>query len=560
MTRRHSLVMVGEARLDNREDILRLTNEPCDESDLCAILGAYDRNGAAVIPQLHGDFAFVLWDGAKQEFLAVRDCFGVKRLFWTTRDNAVLVSSELDALYNTGTINEAFVWSFLSARDHDPAHTIWSGVEAIRPASYLSAKHGTKDTRVYWRPGNARPVIPTDEREQTAVFAAHLQDAIRSRMRSDDSVWCELSGGLDSTSVFAFAEKLFGLGQISGRVAGTYSFVDEMPGADERRFLDSVLASTPIPNKQLVNSYPWQEDNEPPPRTDEPHPFFPFWARDRASEQIVHDAGGTVILSGGGSDYYLTGSPFFVADSLSRFEIASAIADARELALAFRGSMWRILWRYGVRPLINGGAQSMADVELSIPPWITANFIRTSDASRPTAAARVRGPNASFSLDNTTRELSGAASLFELPVSSSIIEKRYPFFARPLVDFALALPPNMMLRGGTTKWVLRQATHRTIPEIVRTRRSKGWIDGRIAWALSQRAPLFVSLLRDPLIAQAGWVDADKLRSAVEMARSGLIDYMPMLFRALALETWLVVRERQWPDVQAPSNSASGGSF
>ncbi|MGH7467165.1 MAG: hypothetical protein ACRENP_04180, partial [Longimicrobiales bacterium] len=50
-----------------------------------------------------------------------------------------------------------------------------------------------------------------------------------------------------------------------------------------------------------------------------------------------------------------------------------------------------------------------------------------------------------------------------------------------------------------------------------------------------------ALLREPILAELGLLDAQQLRAAVEEARSGVKHNLVMLMSALSLETWLAVR-------------------
>src|SRR5436190_11606007 len=52
-------------------------------SDSEIALHLYEEFGAHCVPQLRGEFAFVLWDDANQTLFAARDRFGIKPLYYT---------------------------------------------------------------------------------------------------------------------------------------------------------------------------------------------------------------------------------------------------------------------------------------------------------------------------------------------------------------------------------------------------------------------------------------------------------------------------------------------
>ncbi|MGH7445481.1 MAG: asparagine synthase-related protein, partial [Longimicrobiales bacterium] len=118
---------------------------------------------------------------------------------------------------------------------------------------------------------------------------------------------------------------------------------------------------------------------------------------------------------------------------------------------------------------------------------------------------------------------------------------RYPFLHRPLVEAALAMPVSARIKPGTQKWVLREAMGERLPAVVRTRKTKGGIDGRILWSLQHERACIDDLLRDSALDALGAVDADALRADVDSARRGVSRNNVYLMSALALETWMSVR-------------------
>ncbi|HXT16919.1 MAG TPA: asparagine synthase-related protein [Gemmatimonadaceae bacterium] len=494
-----SMTIIGDARLG--------------DISLDRFAELYRANGERTLDDLDGEFALVLYDDAARSVVAVRDAFGVKRLFFRrVAEDGALFASHLDLLSESSVADGDFAHCYLTGElPTDPTCTVWSDVRVVPSATSISLRHGSWRMRRYWQPGVAKPEIPRGEQEQRAAFDAHLRAAVTACIDADVPAWCEISGGLDSGTVFAIAHD-------AGRVAGTYSYVDDMPGADERRFISAIVGQRPVRNDHIEASYPWEDDGAPPPLTDEPRIYYPYWARDRSAERIVRDAGGRYILSGAGSDYYLSGSAVVIADALASWRVGNAVREAHAVAMAQRRSMWATLWRYGVRP------------------WATS-LVRFG-ADHDTHLRR-----------NSRTFLEYASTLHELPLTWPAVEKRYPFLNRALVDYALALPSRMVFHDGLTKQMLRgNGASALLPEIVRARRTKGWIDGRASWALSHEQRLVDRLVRDPLIAQAGWIDGAELRATIARTRTGISPGAVPMMRALSLETWLAVRTGRWPQI------------
>jgi asparagine synthase (glutamine-hydrolysing) len=142
------------------------------------------------------------------------------------------------------------------------------------------------------------------------------------------------------------------------------------------------------------------------------------------------------------------------------------------------------------------------------------------------------------------------------------LELRYPFLYRPLVEFAMSLPPELCVQPQARKWVLRQAMRGILPEVVRTRIGKGGVMSLLGWSLSAQAPLLEPLLHDPILAELGIIDASRFRSAFHDAshRPDRGDHLQTSVQAtLLLEAWLQLRAGRWPPQCRLTDAVSAGS-
>jgi asparagine synthase (glutamine-hydrolysing) len=264
---------------------------------------------------------------------------------------------------------------------------------------------------------------------------------------------------------------------------------------------------------------------------------------------LVRDGGARVLLSGHGADHYLAGSRTYLADLVARGRWAAAARDAARYAVRDRGSFWRCLWRHGLYPLAPAPLRlRWARESETLPDWVDPGFAR-----RVGMAGRLElvlgqgaGEGSRFAAE-TAYAVDVVTRILEREPFDEGLELRYPFLYRPLVEFSLRLPPRLRIRPEGDKWVLREAMRGVLPEVVRTRRGKGGIDGRILWSLHRERGRLTTLLRAPRIAREGWVDAAKLREAVERARCGEVRNLVFLLSSLSLESWLAVREGRWPE-------------
>jgi asparagine synthase (glutamine-hydrolysing) len=80
------VVMVADARLDYRDDLLRKLNIPAAEADQLPdgrlIELAYAKWGLDCVKQIEGDWTFAVWDAARNQLLLARDHHGNTGLFY----------------------------------------------------------------------------------------------------------------------------------------------------------------------------------------------------------------------------------------------------------------------------------------------------------------------------------------------------------------------------------------------------------------------------------------------------------------------------------------------
>jgi asparagine synthase (glutamine-hydrolysing) len=322
-----------------------------------------------------------------------------------------------------------------------------------------------------------------------------------------------------------------------------------------------VVARFGLRNELVVDHWAWQPDAAGPPAFAEPRHFLPFWARDREMCRLVRGgadgSGGRVLLSGYGSDQYLSGSFDFIADLLAGWRIRPAFAQLTELAVTTRQSFWRLARTHGLGPLkARRRSGSGGWLGPDAPSWATAAVL---DSLAEVEAPPAPGAQRSIFGRQVAAEVSNTELLLNRGLFEQGIEVRYPFLFRPLVEFGLRLPVTLRVRPHQQKWILREALGEVLPPVVRSRTGKGGIDGRIVWSLERERNLLRRLIADSHLAELGLVRREALAQGFEAARLGLSGNVSQLFFTLALETWLAIRSGWWSRHVAPDLAGRPGA-
>ena len=529
------LIGVGDVRLDNRAEVLRFCRGLNDgASDLELVLAAIDARGAAVVNELHGDFAFVAWDSRAQKVVAARDAFGVKSLFLRREGGMVLFSSRAAPLARE-EYDVDYLRDFLYGMPRATEHSVWKDVQRIEAGTVFEQRGTAGRVERYWSASDFSPASTMKEVDAISEFRRLFTSSIETRL-DGARTWAQLSGGLDSSAIVSTAEACVR----QGAVAGTVTLVDTLGDGDERAFSSRVVDRFGLRNLQVEDSWPWEQSANLG-TTDEPTALYPFQARDDRMRSAVVSNGGRVLLSGLGSDHYLMGSLSYIPDLVMTGRLLRAARELAAWSYTGRQSFWTMARKHAVDPLVRRKVTTALPSDMHVPSWLgeRRKFEQHFSKLYDFMFAAPRGRMFEY---YTAREMENIGPWVMRNGFEDGIEVRYPFLSRPLVEFSLQLPIHLRVRPFARKYILRQAMRGILPEEIRLRSTKAGIDARIIWALQQEKAQLNRLLDQPILSELGLIEASKLRAAVEEARCGEKHNMVMLMAALSLETWLSVRE------------------
>jgi len=548
--------VVLDGRLDNRNELagdLRAEGVGLrDESDVELLLRAYECWGEACAAQLLGDFAFAIWDAGRQALVCARDVLGVRPLHVFARDGLVVIASEIAPLKRHPAVsrepNEGFIAELLTGQIVSHTDTVWRDISRLRPAHLLTAEQGHVTIRRYWQ------VDPRFEirYRRDDEYADHLTDlirqAVRARCRSAGPVGVMLSGGIDSSSLVGAIHDINAVNGSSP--VSTFSIVSPDAAWDETPSIDAVAAMWPVASQRFS---PTDEDCEYYASEAARHEYLPPYPNGVMANALFATAaerGVRVILTGLWSDEWLAGSFLHYSDLLRRGHLGGfwrhyrAQPDRldvfRPLSM-FRSSLW---------PLVPASTRQVIRYVLGrdgIPPWVNRSL-----ASRVGLAERIQPAPPDVSLSTLAKTDSYGTATNGLTVHGmeaedrSVaqfgLETRHPYGDRRIMEFGLAIPEEQRWRGPWTKFVLRNASRRWVPSMIRNRITTAGAADVLLRAVQQHVES--GLWHNSVIARRNWVDLVPLRQAYNEM---LIRYRASdeAYERLVFPLWLVCAVEVW---------------
>ena len=537
---------IGIVRLDHRPSSYPAADGEAHVNDLAIVLNVIQREGEHAIPGLLGDFAFAVWDESAQTLLAARDAFGVKRLFYRIGPDLIALASRADLLA-TGEYDRHMLLALAASCAPPQDRSAYAHVRALPPGNLLTVRQQQVLTRRYWSPDQfaISAKLAADPKTAAATFRDLFAAAVQCRLTGQPDTWAQLSGGLDSSSVVCMARHLVATGRVAHGCTGTISWVYRWSrDSDERPYSDTVARHAGVLNTTLADDWFWASDPEGLPYTDHPAAEYAMYAREMRTCRLLRQAGARVLLTGYGSDHYLSGNMFFFADWMVRGHLRAACREMLRRAALGRVSFWELAYQNAVLPLLPARCQRALVPGTGLPDWVNRDTARrfglTGTADADSYAAGRRGDKYRGLVLETMRGV--AYGLDRHAIVEAVVDVRHPFLYRPLVEFGLQLPPELCVQPHARKWILRQAMRGILPETVRTRVGKGTNAGCTWQSLVHARPALERLLEDPILAQLGCIDPAKLRTAYSSACStGADDLVGAVSSALAIELWLQAR-------------------
>jgi len=219
--------------------------------------------GSACVEQLRGDFSFAIWDTVKEQLFCARDQLGVKPFYYANVGSVVVFSNSLDCVRRHPTVSErlndlAIADFLVFGMNREPATTSFVDIQRLPPAHILECRRSNVSARRYWVLPVSAPICHRRPRECVEQFRELLDRAIADRLRTD-SVAVFMSGGLDSSTVAASAQRILGLP--TGVSAYTEVFDSLIPN-EERRYATLVAKTLKIPIEFHANEMTLSKDRD----------------------------------------------------------------------------------------------------------------------------------------------------------------------------------------------------------------------------------------------------------------------------------------------------------
>jgi asparagine synthase (glutamine-hydrolysing) len=538
-------------------------------SDTETLLAGFDAWGIeGTLQRTIGMFAIALWDRQTRVLTLARDRVGEKPLYygWQGQGNgaAFLFGSELSALRRhpafAATVNRDALALYMRHNCIVGEHSIYSGIRKLPPGHLLTVSAAAPEpvVRQWWsvaavaEQGVAQPFAGTPDQAVDELDAL-LRDAVAQQMMADVQLGAFLSGGIDSSTVVALMQAQ------SSRPVRTFSIGFHEEGYNEAEHAKAVakhlgtdhteLYVTPeqalavIPKLPALYSEPFADSSQ-----------IPTFLVSQLARQHV-----TVSLSGDAGDELFCGYNRYSMTArwwhkLSRLPLPLRRLLARAITAVPPGAWDKLagglpMSRVGDK-LHKGaallGSRNVADLYRGMVSHWTDPASVVLGATDP--ATVLTGLAPAFKGLGDVERMMALDMLSYLPddilakvdraAMGVSLETRVPFLDHRVVEFAWSLPLAYKLRGGVTKWPLRQVLYRHVPRELIERPKMGFGVPIDHWLRGPLRDWAETLLAEPRLRAEGYFNPEPIRRKWVEHLSGQRNWQYHLWDVLMFQAWL----------------------
>ena len=477
--------LVADVRLDNREDLaasMSISVEALsDMPDSALILLAYKKWGADCAEHLVGDFVFAAWDARKKSLVLCRDHMGQRHVFYHKGKDFFAFATEVKGLWAIPQvprtlIEESLAKRFLFDEPNDAGETIYEGIRAVPGGTVLTiGADGAITSCRYWEP-HADPVHENrDEAYYIETYRKVLAEAVACRLRRATApAGLFMGGGFDSSAICALAGPIV---KQQGRkfIAVSSVMPEDYRGTmrDARRWVEMCRRDMP----HLEVRYVTREGLDILTGMERSFLATDTW---HSPNRYINDAmyaeiaaaGARIAMDGFGGDYTLNPrgqnvlARMLRTGHLRRFasefgavrrHLRRSVTQTfvRNVLFHFVPTSWLRIWvhyRNGLRLLgptmplsrqiIQGGDRKA----------------RSQITYRSSQSLRI-GMERSLRWQQNSEALAGS-----IPAAAHGLEFTQPFHDKRVVELGLAIPEELYLKNGKTRYLARQALKDLYPQ------------------------------------------------------------------------------------------------
>lgn len=520
-------------------------------SDTEVIVHLYEEFGEGFVSRLNGMFGLAIWDSNNNKLLLARDRTGIKPLHYIILKNKLIFGSEIKSILEhpdvKREINFMAFHYFLSFEYIPAPESIFKGIMKLKPGHILLYKDNMASIRRYW------DVEFSDKGFSEEYFcnkiSETLEKSVNLEMVSDVPLGAFLSGGIDSSAIVAM------MSHLSDEPIKTFSIGFEDQSYNELEYAGIVA--------ERFNTEHHEEIIKPDAVKlagsliryfDEPFAdvsaFSTYLVSQMAKKHVK------VALSGDGGDELFAGYDWYIASNLNKYY--------RKLPSILKDKI--------IHPVVKNLPDSSQKKGFSN---ILKRFVEGS--SLPDEGRHVRWqfflPDEdklySSELKNELKNVNSFEVVNRLYVNNNAIkplskeqyvdlkmylpddilvkvdrmsmanslEARVPLLNQLFIELVATIPPNLKLKGISTKYIFKKAMLKHLPRDIIYRKKQGFSIPMKNWLREDLRDMMMETLSRRRIEEKGYVEYGYVNKLMNQHLEKKRNNAHQLWSLMVFEMW-----------------------
>jgi len=524
-------------------------------SDTEVLLRMYEKVGVNSFLKFNGIFAFAIYDRLLKKLFLVRDRLGVKPLYYKIGYSGIAFSSEIKGIISLDPSSSVFditsLHEWLYFGNTLNGNTFFKGIRQVPAGSFLEFDLSTFTCRInqFWSIKKQSQLSRTNKpikSEQIEVTRSLIEKAVQRQLVSDVPVGIFLSGGIDSSTITAFASKHY-----NGRIS-TYSADFDFSNSKSELLKAKRIANyfgtqhneIHIQGNEIGNLVEKMIYHHDMPFSDAANiPLFLL-----ASKINNHTK---VVLQGDGGDELFGGYRRF--SILSYYKLFRNIAPLLSQINKFGPKNET---HYRIQRMINVFTSSDKAKILALLLTVEdtkSNSLRIFDTDFQKHVRKsdpfysFKNCQASFCEYTIVDQLFYVDMLLNLPdiylekvdrsTMAATIEARVPLLDNDLVDYVLRIPAKEKIPFGKKKWLLKEAMRDILPQEVLERNKSGFGVPFEDWLNKPLKPMFFDHLSKFNHDQPGVLNIEYINEIYSQTSEHIHNHSYLLWKIFNLVIW-----------------------
>ena len=218
---------------DLRATLIKKGHKFYTESDSEVLVHGFEEWHEDLLLKLRGMFGFAIYNTVDKSLFLARDFFGIKPMHYAQVEGEFVYGSEIKSILEypkyVKRFNKRALDTYLSFQYAVPPQTFFEDIFCLMPGHYLWYKDGEVETTRYFEP-RFRPDESITEEQAVDMIDKVFENSVNAHKIADVEVGCFLSSGVDSSYVSTYFadQKTFTVGFDFGEKYNEISWAQEL--------------------------------------------------------------------------------------------------------------------------------------------------------------------------------------------------------------------------------------------------------------------------------------------------------------------------------------------